>query len=496
MNTLHTYTPQKSALLIKKLFRLERRGKYEEALEEVRDIWEDKTASPNVDGFEPRDAAEILLRCGSLFGALGHIRGLPGSQERSRDLLEEARRRFLDIYDVEKIAECENHIAQSFWRAGEYNEATSYLDEALSHNLADSNTTRLHTYIIKSVTVLALKRYGEILEIITPFEKEFLNCGDDCLIGDFYLNCGVARRNLGRPDQALRDYEQAKFYYRKAQQKSYLAVVYNNLAYLYKAEKRFAEALEAMDMAIRLLRQINDRTREGFAYDSKALIYFDQGDYQKALEAVETGIAILKKSPNTGFLAEAWLTRARILIFMDDLSAATFSLLDAVSIARIQVDEKMAARFVEEFGEAYKTKHRAAPETEEDKKTENRIDGELKLILPPSLAHYTDYQGVWINNSHLEKVGLRQGSLAVIVKDEIKNGDLVAIADKKTEEISCGFYELAFGTVCLEGAGSETQLFDENDIIVLGPIVGVCNSERDADGKMIVEEIRIESARK
>jgi tetratricopeptide (TPR) repeat protein len=495
MNT-HTYTPQKSALLIKRLFKLERRGKYEEALDEVRDIWEDKSASPNVDGFEPRDAAVILLRCGSLFGALGHIRGLPGSQERSRDLLEEARRRFLDIYDVEKIAECENHIALSFWRAGEYNEGTSYVEEALSHNLPDSNTTRLHTYIIKSHIVHALKRYDEMLEIITPFEKEFLNCGDDCLVGDFYLNCGVARRSLGRPGPAVRDYEQAKFYYRKAQQKSFLAVVYNNLAYIYKAEGRFSEALEAMDMAIRLLRQTKDRTREGFAYDSKALIFFDQGKYQLALETVETGIAILKKSPNTGFLAETYVTKARILIFMDDFSGATFSLLDAVSIARVQVDEKMAARFVEEFGEAYKAKHLAAPETAEDKEPENRIDGELKLILPPSLAHYTDYQGVWINNSHLEKVGLRQGSLAVIVKGEIKSGDLIAIADKKTEEISCGFYELGFGIVCLEGAGSETQLFDENDIVILGPIVGVCNSERDADGKMIVEEIRIESARK
>lgn len=487
MNTLHIHTPQKSAVLIKKLFKLERRGKFEEALAEVRHIWEDKRSSPNVEGFEPRDAAEILLRCGSLFGALGHIRALPGAQEKSRELLEEARSRFLDIYDLEKIAECENHIALSFWRAGEYNEGTSYLEEALSHKLPDSNTTRLHTYIIKTLIGLALKRYDEILEIVTPLEKEFENCGDDCLIGDFYLNCGVARRNLGRPDEALRDYEQAKFYYRKAQQKGFLAVVYNNLAYLYKAEGRFAEALEAIDMAIRLLKQTNDRTREGFAYDSKALIYFDQGKYHLALEAAETGIAILKKSQNTGFLAESLLTRARILVFMDDFSGATFSLVDAVNIARVRVDEKMAARFVREFEEAYKARSGFAQGTEKP-----GIDGNLKLQLPPQLAHFTDYQGVWMSNSHLEKVGLRQGSLAVIVKDEITNGDLVAITDKKTGEISCGFYEAEFGIVCLEGAGAAPQLFYENDITILGRIVGVCNSEKDASGKMIVEAVNIE----
>lgn len=492
MNTLHTHKARKPALLARRLLKLERRGKYEEALAEVRDIWKDKTASPSVDEFEPRDAAEILLRCGSLFGAVGHFRALPGAQEKSRDLLEEARRRFLDIYDVEKIAECENHLALSFWRAGEYNEGTSYLEEALSHNLPDSNTTRLHTYIIKSLISLALKRYDEILQNITPLEKEFLNCGDDCLIGDFYLNCGIARRNLGWPDQALHYYEQAKFYYRKAQQKHFLAAVYNNLAYLYKGEGKFAEALEAIDMAIRLFRQVNDRTREGFCYDSKALIHFDEGKYQLALTAADTGISILKNSPNTGYLAETCVTKAKILIFLNDFSAATFSLVDAVNIARVQVDEKLAARFVSEFEEAWKARQAAVPEVDETP-AEPNIEGQLKLQLPPELAHYTDYQGVWINNSHLEKVGLRQGSLAVIVKDDTKNGDLVAIADKKTEEISCGFYEAEFGIVCLEGSGSAPQLFYESDIVILGRIVGVCNSEKEADGKMIVEPVNLEA---
>lgn len=476
-------------LLTEKLFRLERMGRYEEALGELGDIWEDKSALPNVAGFEPRDAAEILLRCGSLFGFVGHIRALAGSQELSRELLGNARNRFLNIYDVEKIAECENHIALSFWRAGEYNEASNYIDEALSHNLSDSNNTRLHSQIIKCLINLALNRNDEILEIVTKFENIFLSSDDNCLIGDLYNYSGLANRRLKNLDKALEMYELAKFYFRKAQHKVYLALIYNNIAYLHLERRLFTEAIEAIDMAIRLFKQTKDRTREGFAFDSKALIYLEQGKLSEALEAVGRGISILQKSQNTGYLAETLLTRAKIQLHLRDMPAATFSLVDAVNIARMRVDEKMAARFVEEFNKVQAEVITAPPAPPNDDAADKGSGGQLKLILPPALSHYTDYQGVWINNSHLEKVGLYRGSLAVIVKDEIKTGDLVAVADKTTDEISCGFFEKEFGIICLEGSGSEPQLFDENDVVILGRIVGVCNSEKNADGKMIVQAV-------
>lgn len=488
MKSQQTQKGLTSALLAEKLFRLERMGRYEEALGELGDIWVDKSALPNVSGFEPRDAAEILLRCGSLFGFLGHIRAISNAQERSRELLDAARIRFLSIYDVEKIAECENHIALSFWRVGEYNEASNYIDEALSHNLTNSNNTRLHSFIIKCLIDLALNRNDEIFERVTKLEEKFLNCGDNCLIGDFYNYSGLANRRQKKFDKALEMYEGAKFYFRKAQHKVYLALTYNNIAFLLTEQGRFGEAVDAIDMAIRLFKQTKDRTREGFAFDSKALIYIQDGSYKAALAAAERGIAILQNSPNAGYLAETTLTKAKVQLYLDDITGATFSLLDAVNIARNNVDEKMAARFIEEYNHIL-TERITRPEPAAEKDVAKAPSGQLKLILPPSLAHYTDYQGVWINNSHLEKVGLYRGSLAVIVKDEIKTGDLVALADKKTDEISCGFFEKEFGIICLEGSGSEPQLFDENDVVILGRIVGVCNSEKNADGKMIVQAV-------
>jgi hypothetical protein len=56
-------------------------------------------------------------------------------------------------------------------------------------------------------------------------------------------------------------------------------------------------------------------------------------------------------------------------------------------------------------------------------------------------------------------------------------------------QVICGLYDCEFGIVCLERGDDDPQLFNEDDISILGKIIGVCNTGRDADGKMLVEPI-------
>ena len=84
-----------------------------------------------------------------------------------------------------------------------------------------------------------------------------------------------------------------------------------------------------------------------------------------------------------------------------------------------------------------------------------------------------------------------KGSLAIVVKAKVKRGDLIAVAEVESGEVSCGFYDADFGIVCLEGADGEPQIFDEKEIRILGKIVGVSNSGRTEDGKMVVEALKI-----
>lgn len=488
MNILHTQKVIQPAVLARTLFKLERSGKYAEGLAEAKDFWADKTILPNVGEFAPRDAAEILLRCGSLYGFFGHTRHLPKAQETSKDILMKARTRFQDIYDIEKIAECENYLALAYWRTGEYHEAETWIAESFSHKLPNSNSTRLFSNIIKCLLNLSFSRYEENRENLTALEKYFLACDDNYLKGDFYSYLGLGEKCIGSPDKALRYFEMARHYYAKAGHKIYQALAANNIAQIYKMQKKFALSHSAIDNATDLFRKSKDRTREGFSFDTRAQIFFEEGKYAEALDAAGKGIAILKRGENSGYLAEAYLTKSVIEIFLhNDLSAAILSLLESVNIARTNIGEEKAEGLVREFEAALVKKNSAAaqPPTPVFSAKDN-----LNLVLPPILAHYTEYQGVWINNTHLESAGLRQGTLAVIVKEPVKKGDLAAVAENETEEISCGFYDRDFGIICLEGPDSPPLLFDENKVVVLGKIVGFCDPAKETGGKMMVEAIK------
>ena len=117
--------------------------------------------------------------------------------------------------------------------------------------------------------------------------------------------------------------------------------------------------------------------------------------------------------------------------------------------------------------------------------------GDLEFIMPPGLARYDDYRGIWMTNDYLETIGLGRGTLAIIVKDKVNRGDLAAVTELENENVSCGFYDADFGIVCLETPGGEPQFYDEKNIRVLGKIVGVCRSVKREDGKMAVEPLNL-----
>ena len=488
MNSRRPQTIRAHNELVRELIALERSGMFEQALLELRGIWDDVSADPVVEELEARQAANILLRCGALIGFLGHSRQLPLAQERSKNLLTRARSAFLESYQPEKIAECENYLALAYWRTGETNEAESWIEESRSHDIPERSDARLYSHVIRQLILFSQKRFAEIYAEFCNLEQTVAEHADNFLIGNFYMNFGLAAKNLGDIAEALDAVQKSREFFTLAGNRIQLAMAENNLSQLYKAEERFVEAHAAIDRATELFKTIGDRTREGFSLDSKALIYLDEGNFEAALEVVEQGIAILRKSENFWYLTETIATKARIQLFANDFSTATLTLLEAVELAKMRISEQAAVRLLHDFERALEDRNATRTNRRDIARPQKSgiASDDLKLVLPPSISHYDDYQGVWINNSDLEQYGLVKGSLALVVPEKIKRGDLVALIELKTDLVICGFYDSDFGIVCLEANGAEPQLFDKEDVKILGKIVGVSNAEKHSDGSMEV----------
>lgn len=490
MRTFHTDVTVSTG----NLFKLERCGRYEEALAELRHIWEDTNAFPDVEDYAPRPAAEIILRCGALIGFIGHNKQIPDSQEKSKNLLTEARNRFLNIYDVEKIAECENYLALAYIRTGEIVEAEAWIEEALSHPLKESSEAWIYANLTKSLIYLSAGKHEEIVKNLKKLEKHFKNLGNHFLLGSFCTNLALALRNLGKTSEALKYYESARNYHQKSGHQIYLGTIENNLAYLHKSQHRFKEAHQSIDNAVEIFKKVKDRTREGFSLDTKAHIFFDEGKFTEALKVIDKAIFILGKSENAGYVVETYLSKAKILLCLENFTAAFMCLSDAVQLAKNKISEEKAENLVKEFEELMKEKTASVvTKTFSEKETgaEEKAEEKLELVLHPTIAHYQEFQGVWIKNSYLENFGLQKGSLAVVTKAALKRGDLVAINEIATDSVMCGFYDSDFGLVCLEGIGEDPLLFDENDVEILGKIVGVGKTDKNSKGKIQVKPLNL-----
>ena len=476
-------------LISEELLALEKSGEYDIALEQVRSFWTDWNTIPSFLESESNIEAELILRCGSLLGFLGHVRQTSNAQETSRDLLTEAHRRFTRLDNDKKAGECENYLALSYWRTGEFSEAETFVAASLARNLPDSSHIRLYSVLIQAMIYDVTDRSSLVVDQLNNAREQFLEYADAYLLGNFFTNLGLALKNTGRTQEAIDNLESGRRYYRDCGHQIYLGIVENNLAQVYKREARFFEAHKAVEGAIRIYEDLGDRARKGSSLDTKAQIFFEEGEYKQGLETIDQALAILESGENTAYLTEAHFTKAKLLVLLDQLAAASGSLYDAMQLARTNVGVEAGERLAKEFEIVVRKK--SLPQDLETQMRNKIYEGDMELILPPSLSNYDDYQVIRIRNSHLEQIGINKDSLAVVVEDTIKRGDLVALTEIADDAVICGFYDYFAGIVSITGMTSETLLFKSEEVKLVGKIIGVGDREPGSDGMIHIKPVEI-----
>jgi tetratricopeptide (TPR) repeat protein len=468
------------------LWKHERQGRFLEGLECLPDDWASADFLPDTNGLSPIEAAELRLRYAVLLGYQGHIAKIAGSQLRVRDLLTDLCGEFVDTDDHRKAADCENHLALTYWRTGEFSEARVLLRTALERPLPLKSIERLASIMYVMLVNVSEHRYDENVEIFTRHEDTFRNWGDDWITSSFYVNAGIGFFEIRELADAQRCFELAQYRATRSSIDVYLGSIENELAHVYKERGRTAKAHLAVDRGIAVFRRLGDISREGMLFDTKAAIFLDEGKLDEAIATVNNAIELLKDGENNAYLAESHATASRILIWQDDLPAAVAALLEATEISRLYSGERFSKTFITQFENELKLMI-AGQQRPQPASVEN---DELSLLLSPELSQYTDLQAIRISNDHLSSVGILNGSLVMAaVNADIRRGDIVAITHLETNEINCGFYDNDFGIICLERCDGEPELFDAASVKVIGKIIGRVATEKDDSGCYVITPV-------
>jgi len=290
---------------------LTQKGQYEAAREVLGELWPGLGGRPDVKHLPPAVAAEVLLRCGALSGLLGSARGAEGAQERAKDLLTEAVRKFQSQGKHQKAAEAQCELGACYWRLGAHDEARLVLREALKP-LADVDVElKARIHIRRAIVEQCENKFYDALSILKEAEPVFASA-DDALKGRWHGEKGLVLRRLatseGRADyfdKAIIEYTAAIYHYELAGHERYCATNLNNLAFLLYKLGRHRDAHEHLDRAGATLRRLNDAGLLAQVDETRARVLIAEKKYGEADRVITRAVQTLEKGGASALLADA-----------------------------------------------------------------------------------------------------------------------------------------------------------------------------------------------
>jgi CheY-like chemotaxis protein len=335
-----TLTPEKRALLRCQIAaELIHTGKYEAAREVLGDLWQGIGKRPDLKGLTTSIAADVLLQCGVLTGYLGSVRSIADAQERAKDLLTEALRKFESQGQHTKVSEVRYELGLCYYRLGAYDEARIVLDEA-AKGLDDADTQLKAKILIRhSFVEIWTGRHHDALRVLEEAQPFFEGCGDAIKgrwhgqMGVVFLRLAAAEGRTDYADRAIMEFTAAAFHFELANHEGYCARALNNLAFLLYKLGRHAEAHENLDRAAAIFASLHDESSIAQANETRARVLVAEQRYEEAARVISEVIPVFEKGGEYALLADALTIQGVVLARLKDYDRSVIILRRAMNTA-------------------------------------------------------------------------------------------------------------------------------------------------------------------
>jgi tetratricopeptide (TPR) repeat protein len=287
------------------------KGQYEAAREALGELWAGIGERPDVKRLPPAVAAEVLLQCGALTGWLGSARNVSGAQERAKDMLSEAERKFRSQGMPAKASEAQYELGMCYWRLGAYDESRLVMREALKP-LTDADVELKAKILIRRTLVeIWENRYYEALSILKDAEPVFKSA-NDALKGRWHgqtalvlIRLALVEGNTDYSDRAIIEFEAAIYHYEQAGHERYCATNLNNLAMTLYRLGRYKEAHESLDRAQLIFTKLKDAGNLAQVDETRARVLVAEKKYREADRILVGVIKTFEAGSEAGLLVNA-----------------------------------------------------------------------------------------------------------------------------------------------------------------------------------------------
>jgi tetratricopeptide (TPR) repeat protein len=324
-------------------------GEFESARSTILEFWDRVGERPQLDGLDEAARAELLLRAGALSGWIGSAQQIGGAQEAAKDLISESATIFEKLGLNEKVAEARIDLAICYWREGGYDEARITLQQILASLGNQASEQKLRALLNCGLVERSSLRYHDALRIHRESASLFSASKNHALRGKFHnefatvlKDLGLAERREEYIDQSLVEYAAASFHAEQAGNRRFLALVKNNVGFLFVSLGRFSEAHDQLDHARLLFEGLKDKGMVAQVDDTRARAFIDQKLYSEAEAVAARSVRVLKEGDELSLLAEALTTHGRALAKLNDAELAHSTFREAEDTAQRAGDPESA----------------------------------------------------------------------------------------------------------------------------------------------------------
>ncbi|MBA2524731.1 MAG: tetratricopeptide repeat protein [Pyrinomonadaceae bacterium] len=333
-------------------------GEFETARSTIGQFWNRVGERPRLDGLDESAQAELLLRAGALSGWIGSAQQIWGAQEAAKDLISESASIFEKLGLDEKVAEARIDMAICYWREGGYDEARVTLQQILESLGDQPSEQKLRALLNCGLVERSSLRYHDSLRIHREAASLFNESSNHALRGKFHnefatvlTNLGLSERREDYIDQALVEYAAASFHAEQAGNRRFLALVENNVGFLFVSVRRFDEAHEHLDHARSLFADLKDKGMVAQVDDTRARAFIGQGRFAEAESVARGAVRVLEDGDELSLLAEALTTHGRALAKLGNAQLAHSKFSEALATAQRAGDPQGAGVAALSIGE-------------------------------------------------------------------------------------------------------------------------------------------------
>jgi tetratricopeptide (TPR) repeat protein len=336
---------ERAQMLCARAKELEEAGEFETARGVLTEFWQRIGERPSVEGLSPVARADMILRAGVLSGWIGSARQLTGAQEIAKDLISEAARIFEECGLRESVAEARVDLAICYWREGAFDEARVSLNDAFQQTEGIESEQRLRAFLVRAIVEQvsnrlddALKTHREAAPLFEASDNAFLKAKFHNEYATVLKNVGLARNSADLIDHALVEYAASIYYFEQAGNTRFVAMVENNVGYLFVRLGRFQEAHSHLDRVRSLFTALKDKGKVAQVDDTRARALIAQGLFAKAEKVASGAVKGLQEGDELSLLAGALTTHGTTLARLGNFSKARVTLEKAIRTAHTAGD--------------------------------------------------------------------------------------------------------------------------------------------------------------